>query len=781
MQDLRRHLNSQTSNHTKSRNSGTPKKNIYKNKNSPDYLRFLTPIFRIFGVALAQIFKLFQYLFYRLEGKVGRLFFIQTVFVIASSLVIYNLWFVFSTNTANVTSNLNSYIQLVPAKRGNIYYRNLKFNKVIPLTTSEASATISFDPQYLAINIKNNIFKLDDVIYELAANLNIPYSELQNTLKTAVNKATPARDAILKKAATTSQGIAVETLQVSSSPLKFGLWLSYKTVETRSYPEEKLLGNVLGYVQRYKSIRDEAYDIKQCQAMIDANEKRSTVDTYSGKNSDGVYTRGVYGIEQKFCSELGGLNGREQLNSDDRTSKDGIVQDGADINLTIDSTLQAKAEEILANAIAGTTMNNKTPRNGSILIMNMEDFGDMKAGEILADASWPTADPNNYDSEKYVENGGFLNVNTSEGYEVGSVFKPITVASALNEWVNNAKNQNGERTGLDPNWQFVSAGPKGKVYVDKNGLETSIKNSDNTWDYTYGRGNPYTPLPIKECLRNSINTCLTEIELHTSNSEEQIRNEKFYSHSVSENYYSQKFGFGRPTLADLPPSTNGDISNFKAYEDSTIQYAYFSFGQGFTATPMQMARAYSPIIRLDGTMVEPHLVKSIRYDNGSIDEATTSTNPAIAVGKPIPTLNPQVSGYLNDWLKYTLDNYGKESVDHGEADDSRGFVKGYPMAAKTGTSQVSRPDLRKTGVCNANESDYQCTTRLGIFDESFQQFGPVGPAYAGKYPKIFVFLKVSEANPGQIYNFSLLNLGKYISQMSKFTLDYLGVPPNLQP
>ena len=89
------------------------------------------------------------------------------------------------------------------------------------------------------------MFKLDDVVYELAANLNIPYSEVQNTLTTAVNAATPQRDAVLKKGATTAQGTAVESLQVSGSPLRFGLWLTYKTVETRLYPEQKLLGKLI--------------------------------------------------------------------------------------------------------------------------------------------------------------------------------------------------------------------------------------------------------------------------------------------------------------------------------------------------------------------------------------------------------------------------------------------------------------------------------------------------------------------------------------------------------
>lgn len=730
-------------------------------------------IWSFFGRIFGFFFAVFRSLFYWIEHRVGRVFFVQSVFMLIIVTILYNFWFIFSAGAESQNNNFLSSLKIQPAQRGTIYYRSIKFDKNIALTTSQIQSTITFNPSYLATNTRNNVIKLEDVVFALSANLNIPYKEVESVIQTAVNQDRPAQYAVLKRSATEAQGEAVARLQASRDKLRYSLWLQYEPFESRTYTEGKLSGNILGYMKRFKSIRDDAYATPQCRAMIENNEKRSTVDSFSGRKEDGVYTVGVYGLEQKFCSELGGLNGREQLFSENRNSQDGLVVDGADLYLTIDSTLQAKAQEILNAAIENTTFQNKTPRNGSILIMNLEDYGDMKAGEVLAMASWPQADSNNYDRESYIENGGFQNVNVSDSYEIGSVMKPITVASSLNEWFSDSKNKLGERLGIAPDWRFSSNNANEKVYTEPNGQTYIIRNVEKLPNQV--------SMEPKECLYRSTNTCLTEIETRISNSEQELANNKYFRHDRSEEYFSNRYGFGRSTLMDLPPSSAGDISNFKEFTENTFQYANFSFGQGFKATPAQLARAYSAIARTDGTMIEPHIVKSIKYDDGRVEEATTTSNPRIATGRPVSTLNPQTSQHLNDWLKYAQDGYGRESAARGEASGSRGFVDGYPMAGKTGTAQVSRPetDPIKNNKCGPSVSNYDCNSTFGITDQTFVQFGPVGAKYEKKYPKILVIFKLSEPLPGVTTNFALLNIGPFIEQVSRFTLEYLGVPPNL--
>lgn len=743
----------------------------------------ITSVLKIFLFIFGFLFKMLRSFFYALEGRVGRFFFVQSVFFITIALILINLWGVFSMGGETGRDTFLSSLKIIPAKRGNIYYRNIKFNKTIALTSSERSSKITYDPSFLATNVEKNIFNLNDIIFGLSSQLNIPYQEVENTIKNDVQANTKSRYAILKNDASNEQGEAVNTMRISKSPLQYNLWLTYEPVETRVYPEGKTLSYVVGYSEKYKTIRDEVWQVQECRQMILDNEKRSTVDSFSGRKEDGVYTRGIYGLERNYCSELGGLNGREQVVADGRNKSNGLIQDGSDLYLTIDSTLQAKAEEILAKSIESNNYGEAKPRNGSIIVMNLEDWGSLKAGEILAMASSPNGDPNNYGSNNYIANGGFNNVNVSDAYEVGSVMKPITMASALNEWYNNSTNKLGERIGLNPDWQFVTYGPNGKTYTEQGGATYSIHNADGLWNFSRTQ-NPYDPIHIKDCLYLSINTCFADIELRISNSEEEIKNNVYYRHTTTENYYTERYGLGKPTLADTFPATTGDISNFKSNVSNTFQYANFSFGQGFNITPMQLVRAYTPFARLDGKMVEPFLVKSIHHEDGTIENATDSNNPKIAVGKPVQVLNPEVSKKMNEYMRHVQQEHQTEVRLRGQNGEYRGVVTDYPMGSKTGTAQVSRPDTSAVlaGKCFSGESYIDCNTRNGIYDESYIHFGPIGSQYEGKYPKIIVFYKMSEAKPGlEKNNYSIFHLGPWIAEMSRFTLDYLGVPANLPP
>src|SRR5690606_4650928 len=115
--------------------------------------------------------------------------------------------------------------------------------------------------------------------------------------------------------------------------------------------------------------------------------------------------------------------------------------------LTIDKTIQFKAESVIKEAVEDNLADS-----GSIVIM------DPKTGAVLAMANYPTFDPNEY--SKVEDPRVYTNQITMAAYEPGSIFKPITVAAALNE------------NKITPNTTYNDTG---EVEVDG----YTIKNSDS--------------------------------------------------------------------------------------------------------------------------------------------------------------------------------------------------------------------------------------------------------------------------------------------------------------
>ena len=135
---------------------------------------------------------------------------------------------------------------------------------------------------------------------------------------------------------------------------------------------------------------------------------------------------------------------------------------------------------------------------------------------------------------------------------------------------------------------------------------------------------------------------------------------------------------------------------------------------------------------------------------------------------------PQTVKTLQDWLVFTLDKYGGWAAALNQPKSHDGYVDGYPIAAKTGTAQISRVT---PGYCDGTngESLYDCNTRKGIYEHNYIGFGPVGDAYKGQ-PKFLVLLKLSEARIGEPMNLSIDTLGPYFSDIFQYTLQYYGVP-----
>jgi len=170
----------------------------------------------------------------------------------------------------------------------------------------------------------------------------------------------------------------------------------------RSYPEGKLASNIIGFVMR---------DTKQ----------------------------GQLGIEEKYDSTLFGNDRTLWALWDPHQADQAPDPDhGANIILTIDSVLQADVENILDKTIKKTGA-----LAGTVVIMNPQN------GEILAMASSPRADINQYWSEDYLD---IINNHENvfnyaiKSYEPGSVVKVLTMAAALDAGV------------VEPNTEFIDEG-----------------------------------------------------------------------------------------------------------------------------------------------------------------------------------------------------------------------------------------------------------------------------------------------------------------------------------
>ncbi|MDD4931279.1 MAG: penicillin-binding protein 2 [Candidatus Colwellbacteria bacterium] len=257
--------------------------------------------------------------------------------------------------------------------------------------------------------------------------------------------------------------------------------------------------------------------------------------------SDGI---GQYGLESFYEDTLKGRPG-EAIG--DQISPQ---EDGEDIYMTIDQNIQSKAEKILGDAVS-----KYKAKSGLVIV------SDPKTGAILAMAGNPTFDPNSYG--KISDQSWFKNTNIQEVYEPGSVFKLVTIASALDA---------GKVT---PDTTYVDTGS-----ATINGF--TIRN----WDHkAHGK------LTMTEVIEQSINT-------GTIFAMNKMGHDLFYD-------YVKKFGFMEKTGIDLPGERIGSTSTI--VDGVPVNYATASYGQGISVTPIRMLSAVNAIAN-GGVMMRPHLM-----------------------------------------------------------------------------------------------------------------------------------------------------------------------------
>lgn len=613
---------------------------------------------------------------------------------------------------------------IVPSLRGQVYISDLARNQSkVPLTSTQLLANLSIDALELkkVINKKNN---LEQIAQALAGSLNLPYQRVLDTFKVETSKDNLSRYNVIQPFITESQRRTAEYLiDRQNDSNSYSTWLRVEEVVKRAYPQGNLLASTIGYMAKYNISTEEAMKT-ECRESIVKNKDNGA----EAKD----YQIGYYGIEQKYCDLLMGSNGKNIFVGGNLQSDLSLpVKNGYDIYLTIDQTIQQKAEDLLAKAIKENSNENGAPRDGSIVVINPQ------TGKILAMASYPTFDPNDY--SKVSDPRAYQNVAGSVGYEIGSSMKPLTVAAARNEWDNNVTGSKGQRLGVPEDWKKVDYNSEGKIYTDSNGTKLSIRNSQNI-SYS-NRDND-----LKVTLRDSINTMISDITDSMGNAR-------------IKDYLVNKFEFGQPTEAAFAGGGSGNLSGLDTNLQCQFCYAQHGFGQGFYIAPMQLIRAYTALAN-KGRLVEPYLIDKVIDGDGIVDDGTIG-NSKIKRKDSIQIFRPQVAKEVARDMK--------SIIDEGYLGTNPHPVEGYSISAKTGTAQVSRPLIDKN-TKKETYCDYNCNTARGIFDHTLIGFGPTENA------QVMVLVKLSEPKPGQITNFADTTSMPTFREMMKFSLEYLQVP-----
>lgn len=318
-----------------------------------------------------------------------------------------------------------------------------------------------------------------------------------------------------------------------------------------------------------------------------------------------VDDQGIAGLELAYEDWLKGVPGKKQYIKDlhGEVVRDiGVLQParpGKDLTLSIDLRLQYLQHRELHKAVIAAGA-----ESGSIVTL------DAHTGEVLAMVNYPGYNPN---SRKSAKPATMRNRAMTDVYEPGSTMKTLTLVAALES------GRFTTETMIDTSPGRIRVGPK--VYPDPRN---------------------YGLISVSRIIEKSSQVGVTKIALDLGH--EPIR-EVF-----------ARFGIGAPVATGFPGESAGSLPDRpRWYATEKVSLA---FGYGITATPLQLARAYSAFAN-DGVQQPVSLLAL----EGEVGQGERVVSPQIA---------RQVLGVLH-----------AVTGEHGTAKKAR--VPGYPVGGKTGT------------------------------------------------------------------------------------------------
>ena len=415
----------------------------------------------------------------------------------------------------------------------------------------------------------------------------------------------------------------------------------------RLYPFGSLAGNVIGFVN---ASNVGAYGL---EASYD--------DVLNGSNGLTVTPTNVNGTPLLF-------SGGEQMFD---------AENGSNLVLTLDTNVQYALEKGLESMLDKYDAAN----GGTGIVM------DVNTGGIVAMASYPNYDPGDFSTiyteglqaeldaalaeiqqnrgtyeteEKYNKALSDARANAQykqwrnkcyqDTYEPGSTFKPITLATALEEGV------------VNMNTTFTCTG---SIHVE--GWGKAINCSKRA-----GHGTQ----TLKVATGNSCNPAFVTMGL-------KIGTEAYYR-------YLKSFGLMETTGIDLPGEVEGIFANEDSFNSNVVSLAAYSFGQTFNVTPLELIRAQAATIN-GGYLYTPYLVEQVLDDEGNI----LSQHETTAVRQVI---SEETSAKVRECLEWVVSDGGGRN----------GQVTGYRIGGKTGTAdKTGTKDVVVSFMCFAPADDPQ--------------------------------------------------------------------------
>jgi len=327
---------------------------------------------------------------------------------------------------------------------------------------------------------------------------------------------------------------------------------------------------------------------------------------------------GKDGIELFFDSLLRGENGEIMLQRVGQTKTAARIDyphkkpvKGNSVILTIDATMQSIVEEVLERNVT-----ELKALGGIGLIVKV------KSGEILAMGQYPLVSPEDISSSEINE----LKIRAiKDFFEPGSVFKLINAAAAIEYHL------------VQPDRVFTA----GNSYWPQ-GRKSPIVDSHAEAMYTFQGSFEHSS--------NIVTAKISDI----------VGRERFYKMAKS-------FGLGEQTGIELPKEVQGNITKPLYWTAPTLNS--MAMGYEVSVTPMQLLMAYASVAN-DGILVEPHIIKKIIANDGTIQK---ETEPRIVRR----VVSSETASMLRDFMEGV--------VLRGTAKDIA--IEGIRIGGKTGTAK----------------------------------------------------------------------------------------------
>jgi cell division protein FtsI (penicillin-binding protein 3) len=333
--------------------------------------------------------------------------------------------------------------------------------------------------------------------------------------------------------------------------------LDLEAYPQRIYPQSSLFANVVGFLNLERTP----------QAGLEQSRDRDL----QRQESTVTMRRGADGTPLPEGLTAGALYG-----------------DDLRLQLTLDARLQQVAQQALANQVK-----KWNAKRAAALVM------DVRNGEMLALASYPTYDPNQF--WKF-DPGLFREWSVQDLYEPGSTFKPINLAIALQEKAIDPKGQVYDSGQLSiGGWPIFNANRKGNGQID---FPTVLEVSSN---------------------------------VGMVNAMAQVKRDRFW-------HWLNTIGIDTRPDTDLPGAVAGQLKSRSLFTGHAIEPAVAAFGQGFSLTPLKLVQLHAMLAN-GGRLVSPHITRGLRSGDALAGTPTAGG---------LQLLDPAVTRTVMGWMEQTV-------------------------------------------------------------------------------------------------------------------------------